>query len=101
MRAWYLVDKEGWENAANIYAELYRKRFTVKDADIVIAAFCLANGYTLVTNNISDFKNIDGLQFIDWVKYQYQKIRWKKGLSVNRPQYIPALPRQTLIAGCV
>jgi len=56
-----------WLCAAHIYAELYAKRFTVKDADIIISAFCMVNGYTLVTNNIADFVNVDGLQMIDWV----------------------------------
>lgn len=57
-----------WERAARIYAELYAKHFTVKDADIIIAAFCLVNGYTLVTANTKDFENIDGLQFVNWVE---------------------------------
>ena len=61
------MTETAWIRAAYIYAELYEKRLTVKDADIVIAAFCMANGYTLVTNNTSDFENIDGLRFIDWV----------------------------------
>ncbi|MCL2198759.1 MAG: PIN domain-containing protein [Defluviitaleaceae bacterium] len=56
-----------WEKAAQIYAELYAKRFSVKDADIIIAAFCIVNGYTLVTNNTADFENIGGLQIVDWV----------------------------------
>ena len=56
-----------WERAAQIYAELYAKHFTVNDADILIAAFCIVNGYTLVTSNIKDFENIDGLQFVNWV----------------------------------
>jgi len=56
-----------WERAAQIYAELYAKRFTVNDADILIAAFCMVNGYTLVTDNTKDFKNIDGLQLVNWV----------------------------------
>jgi tRNA(fMet)-specific endonuclease VapC len=56
-----------WETAAQIYAYLYTKRLTVKDADIIIAAFCIVNGYTLVTNNTSDFANISGLQIADWV----------------------------------
>ena len=59
---------DGWERAANIYAELYAKRFTVKDADIVIAAFCMVNGYTLVTANTKDFENMDGLQFVNWTE---------------------------------
>lgn len=57
-----------WLRAAQIYAELYNKRFTVKDADILIAAFCIVNGYTLVTDNTSDFENIDGLHLENWVE---------------------------------
>ena len=57
-----------WERAAQIYAELYTKHFTVKDADIVIAAFCMVNDYSLVTDNTKDFENIDGLQFVNWVE---------------------------------
>ena len=57
-----------WEHAARIYAELYAKHFTVKDADILIAAFCMVNGYTLITANTKDFENIDGLQFVNWVE---------------------------------
>jgi len=57
-----------WEYASHIYAELYIKHFTVKDADILIAAFCIVNGYILVTNNTKDFENIDGLKMIDWVE---------------------------------
>lgn len=57
-----------WRRAAHIYAELYNKHFTVKDADIVIAAYCFEHCYTLVTNNTKDFINIDGLQLVDWTK---------------------------------
>ena len=56
-----------WERAAQIYAELYAKRFTVRDSDIIIAAFCITNGHTLVTSNTKDFENIDGLNQVDWV----------------------------------
>ena len=57
-----------WEHAARIYAELYAKHYTVKDADILIAAFCMVNGYTLITANTKDFENIEGLQFVNWVE---------------------------------
>jgi tRNA(fMet)-specific endonuclease VapC len=57
-----------WERAAQVYAELYRKRLTVGDADILIAAFCLVNGYTLVTGNTKDFENIGGLLLENWVE---------------------------------
>ena len=56
-----------WERAADIYAGLYSKRLTVKDADILIAAFCMVNGYTLVTANTKDFVNINGLKLVNWV----------------------------------
>jgi len=59
-----------WVRAAHIYADLKSKGFKVKgqDADILIAAFCIESGYTLVTNNTNDFKNIDNLQMEDWVQ---------------------------------
>jgi len=62
------MKRETWELAASIYAELRQKGYTVGDADILIAAFCLHEGHTLVTNNIKDFKNIQGLQLTDWTK---------------------------------
>ena len=57
-----------WTVAVKIYAELYNKRLTVGENDIQIAAFCLYNGYTLVTNNTADFENITGLQLVDWTE---------------------------------
>jgi len=59
---------DAWEQAARIYADLYVKRFTVSDADILIAAFCMVNGYTLVTDNKADFGKIDDLEFVNWVE---------------------------------
>jgi len=70
MRQKYLGDEmnvEIWERAAQIYASLMQSRYTVKDADILIAAFCIVNGYRLVTNNTKDFENIVGLDFEDWI----------------------------------
>ena len=61
------MSRDAWRCAANLYSDLRHKGFTVSDADILIAAFCLENGYALVTNNIKDFANIDGLMLIDWL----------------------------------
>ena len=61
------MNADTWELAAKIYAELYEKRFSVEDADILIAAFCIVNGYTLVTDNRKDFENIEGLTIENWV----------------------------------
>jgi tRNA(fMet)-specific endonuclease VapC len=59
-----------WEKATHVYANLYQKRFTVGEMDMLIAAFCLANNFTLVTNNASDFENIENLSIEDWTKQQ-------------------------------
>jgi tRNA(fMet)-specific endonuclease VapC len=59
-----------WEKAAQIWSAL-RKRGTPlgkDDGDIFIAAQCIVNNYTLVTDNASDFSRIDGLNFIAWTK---------------------------------
>ncbi|MCL2169869.1 MAG: PIN domain-containing protein [Defluviitaleaceae bacterium] len=60
------ITTKTWQRAARIYAELRRRGFTVGDSDILIAAFCLENGYTLVTRNTKDFENIEGLKIVDW-----------------------------------
>jgi len=66
---WYPIGEmrlETWELAANVYTNLRKSHYTVGDADILIAAFCLIDGYTLITNNTKDFINIHGLQLVDW-----------------------------------
>ena len=59
-----------WDCAVHIYTELYKKRLTVGDIDILIAAFCLVNDYILVTNNTRDFDNIKGIKLVDWAQMQ-------------------------------
>ena len=54
------------ELGAIIYSNLYHAKLTVDDMDLLIAAFCMTNGYILITNNIRHFKVIDGLKFEDW-----------------------------------
>jgi tRNA(fMet)-specific endonuclease VapC len=61
------MQRETWTRAANLYVDLRRSGFTVGDADILIAAFCLENDYILVTNNTKDFMNVDGLRLVDWL----------------------------------
>ena len=62
------MNDDYWNRACKVYSELCQKGFTVGELDILIAAFCLENGGTLVTNNLKDFENIDGLNIIDWTK---------------------------------
>jgi tRNA(fMet)-specific endonuclease VapC len=53
--------------AAQIKANLEEQGTPIasNDADILIVAYCVVNNYTLVTDNISDFKRIDGLKYIN------------------------------------
>lgn len=55
-----------WEKAADIYISLKQKGKLIDDADIFIAAYCVVNDYTLVTNNTHHFERIIGLKFVDW-----------------------------------
>ena len=58
-----------WFKAAQIYAALSKQGTpigTTFDGDIFIAAYCIINGYTLITNNKDHFDRIDDLQFEIW-----------------------------------
>ena len=57
-----------WERALHVYKNLYKDGYTVGEIDILIAALCMEYDYTLVTNNTSDFININGLKLVDWCK---------------------------------
>jgi predicted nucleic acid-binding protein len=57
-----------WQRGARIYADLRNASLMIDDADILIAAFCIINGYILVTSNTRHFERIDGLQLVDWAK---------------------------------
>jgi len=60
--------RETWTYAANLYSDLRHNKFTVGDADLLIAAFCLVDEYVLVTNNTRDFEKFTSLQLVDWTK---------------------------------
>ena len=56
-----------WEKAADIYALTRKNGKPIEDTDILIAAFCIVNNYTLVTNNVKHFEDLDDLIFINWI----------------------------------
>jgi len=60
--------RETWVYAANLYSDLRHNKFTVGDADLLIAAFCFVDGYVLVTNNTRDFEKFLNLPLVDWTK---------------------------------
>jgi tRNA(fMet)-specific endonuclease VapC len=54
--------------AAEIYADLYRRGELIGDADILIAATAIVEGYGLVTNNERHFERIEGLNIDNWLR---------------------------------
>ncbi len=54
------------DRAIAIYVDLIRQGKSIGDFDIIIAAYCLVNGYVLVTDNVRDFERIEGLKFENW-----------------------------------
>ena len=53
--------------AASIYGQLRREGKTTGDADILIAATALENGYEIVTNNTPHFSPVQGLVVRNWL----------------------------------
>jgi predicted nucleic acid-binding protein len=54
--------------ATDIYARNKKTGRHIGDSDTIIAASCIARGYTLVTNNVKHFEHIDGLQLVNWTE---------------------------------
>ncbi|MCL1820604.1 MAG: PIN domain-containing protein [Oscillospiraceae bacterium] len=61
-----VMDSETLDSAAGIYAVLKKSGCLIEDSDILIAASCLAHGYTLITDNTRHFERIDGLRIVNW-----------------------------------
>lgn len=59
--------------AAKIYAERKSTGTMIDDGDLLIAAQCLTNGYTLITNNIKHFEKIEGLTIENWIDPFYSE----------------------------
>jgi len=61
------TEKDVWDKAAALYVHTRKIGKPVgSDADLLIAAYCLINNCTLVTNNTRHFENIDGLSLVNW-----------------------------------
>ncbi len=55
-----------WELAAELYVYTRKVGKPSEDADLLIAAQCINNNYTLVTNNIRHFEIMPNLNFVNW-----------------------------------
>jgi len=61
------MDEMEFTKASEIRAMLEEQGTPIgKDADVFIAAHCIKNGYTLVTDNTKDFERIGSLKVINW-----------------------------------
>ena len=72
-RLWNHVNVLSFDvRAADIYAdlrcELAGKGMRLADADLMIAAVCLANGLTLATGNERHLRRMDELAFENWLR---------------------------------
>ena len=56
------------EDAIKIYVDERKAKRNTEDADIFIAAFCMKNGYILVTDNVKHFQKIKGLMAVNWAE---------------------------------
>lgn len=54
--------------AAVRFQELRSARVRVASTDLKIAAVCLANGATLLSRNLADFRQVPGLHVEDWLE---------------------------------
>jgi tRNA(fMet)-specific endonuclease VapC len=54
--------------SAEIYADLYKRGKLIGDADILIAATAMVNGFGVATNNEEHFRRISGLPVENWHK---------------------------------
>lgn len=54
------------EMSINRYESLRKLKLNVRKMDLRIAAVVLEKGATLVTRNARDFKQVPGLNFVDW-----------------------------------
>ena len=60
-------DDNAARHAADIRANLSRKGQLIGSNDMLIAGHARSLGLMLVTNDLSDFKRVDGLRCEDWL----------------------------------
>ncbi len=60
------LDREDARTAGEIRARLARQRTPIGPYDVLIAGQAKARGFVLVTNNLAEFRRVDGLEIEDW-----------------------------------
>ncbi|MEW6609673.1 MAG: type II toxin-antitoxin system VapC family toxin [bacterium] len=62
------LTKESVMISSDLYTNLRKKGRLIDDIDILIAGVALSNNLVLVTNNEEHFRNIKGLEILNWSK---------------------------------
>jgi tRNA(fMet)-specific endonuclease VapC len=62
------LDREDARAAGEIRAALARRGTPIGPYDVLIAGQAKARGLTLVTNNVSEFRRVEGLRIEDWTQ---------------------------------
>ena len=62
------IRKETIEKSAEIYAYLKKDGNLIEDADILMASIAIVEDLVLITNNISHFKRVKGLETENWIE---------------------------------
>ena len=60
-------DMKAAEEYGRIRADLEKKGTPIGPLDMMIAGHAKSLGYTVVTNNVGEFKRVEGLQYGNWV----------------------------------
>lgn len=60
-------DMKAAEEYGRIRADLEKKGTPIGPLDMMIAGHAKSLGYTAVTNNVGEFKRVEGLQYENWV----------------------------------
>ena len=59
-------DMKAAEHFGDIFADLEKRHMRIGDRDMMIAGHARSLGYTVVTNNTSEFSRVNGLKIVDW-----------------------------------
>jgi len=62
------LDREDARTAGEIRARLARQGLPIGPYDVLIAGQAKARGLTLVTDNLAEFRRVDGLSIEDWTQ---------------------------------
>jgi tRNA(fMet)-specific endonuclease VapC len=62
------VTQESVIISSDLYAKSRKAGNPIDDIDILIAGVALSNNLVLVTNNEDHFRNIEGLEILNWSK---------------------------------